>query len=113
MKFGKHIHINYFSYINHNSQNRPEGEEHKLVVFCFVVVDFMIFSPVTTNRTIYQLLLTMLEPVLQVADLVYSIFTGLLLRKSSSIVCVCVCEREREMFYLTTHSTHFINGYMA
>ena len=22
-------------------------------------------------------------------------------------------EREREMFYLTTHSTHFINGYMA
>ena len=41
-------------------------------------------------------------------------------------VCVCVCvgggvccfntwnrEREREMFYLTTHSTHFIYGYMA
>ena len=24
-----------------------------------------------------------------------------------------VCEREREMFYLTTHSTHFIYGYMA
>ena len=23
------------------------------------------------------------------------------------------CEREREMFYLTTHSTHFIYGYMA
>ena len=22
-------------------------------------------------------------------------------------------EREREMFYLTTHSTHFINGYMT
>ena len=22
-------------------------------------------------------------------------------------------EREREIFYLTTHSTHFINGYMA
>ena len=22
-------------------------------------------------------------------------------------------EREREMFYLTTHSTHFIYGYMA
>ena len=75
----------------------------------------------TAKRTIYQLLLTVtvLEPVLQVADLVYNIFTGLLLRKSSSIVCVCVCvcererEREREMFYLTTHSTHFINGYMA
>ena len=41
-------------------------------------------------------------------------------------VCVCVCVRarvyvcvyeiyyrEREMFYLTTHSTHFIYGYMA
>ena len=25
----------------------------------------------------------------------------------------CVREREREMFYLTTHSTHFIYGYMA
>ena len=24
-----------------------------------------------------------------------------------------VREREREMFYLTTHSTHFIYGYMA
>ena len=24
-----------------------------------------------------------------------------------------LCEREREMFYLTTHSTHFIYGYMA
>ena len=23
------------------------------------------------------------------------------------------CKREREMFYLTTHSTHFIYGYMA
>ena len=23
------------------------------------------------------------------------------------------CNREREMFYLTTHSTHFIYGYMA
>ena len=23
------------------------------------------------------------------------------------------CQREREMFYLTTHSTHFIYGYMA
>ena len=28
-------------------------------------------------------------------------------------VCVCGCVREREMFYLTTHSTHFIYGYMA
>ena len=25
----------------------------------------------------------------------------------------CLREREREMFYLTTHSTHFIYGYMA
>ena len=24
-----------------------------------------------------------------------------------------ICTREREMFYLTTHSTHFIYGYMA
>ena len=24
-----------------------------------------------------------------------------------------ILEREREMFYLTTHSTHFIYGYMA
>ena len=42
------------------------------------------------------------------------------------IIYICVCvhtfmhaciyvyvEREREMFYLTTHSTHFIYGYMA
>ena len=28
-------------------------------------------------------------------------------------VCNVVREREREMFYLTTHSTHFIYGYMA
>ena len=28
-------------------------------------------------------------------------------------VCACACMREREMFYLTTHSTHFIYGYMA
>ena len=36
--------------------------------------------------------------------------------------CICVCvkqrkkerkKRKREMFYLTTHSTHFIYGYMA
>ena len=27
------------------------------------------------------------------------------------VVCVCVCVRE--MFYLMTHSTHFIYGYMA
>ena len=26
---------------------------------------------------------------------------------------ICEREREREMFYLTTHSTHFIYGYMA
>ena len=25
----------------------------------------------------------------------------------------CKATREREMFYLTTHSTHFIYGYMA
>ena len=28
-------------------------------------------------------------------------------------VISCQMEREREMFYLTTHSTHFIYGYMA
>ena len=30
-------------------------------------------------------------------------------------VCVCPCLKEgrKEMFYLTTHSTHFIYGYMA
>ena len=28
-------------------------------------------------------------------------------------VCVRVCEGRKEMFYLTTHSTHFIYGYMA
>ena len=33
----------------------------------------------------------------------------------ASSLCSCECEsrREREMFYLTTHSTHFIYGYMA
>ena len=29
------------------------------------------------------------------------------------VVVVVVVVREREMFYLTTHSTHFIYGYMA
>ena len=41
-----------------------------------------------------------------------------LTRLSSSFVSTVVSdererEREREMFYLTTHSTHFIYGYMA
>ena len=27
--------------------------------------------------------------------------------------CFCYTNREREMFYLTTHLTHFIYGYMA
>ena len=31
----------------------------------------------------------------------------------NEVKCVYVWEREREMFYLTTHSTHFIYGYMA
>ena len=31
----------------------------------------------------------------------------------SSRHCLFVCKRQREMFYLTTHSTHFIYGYMA
>ena len=37
-------------------------------------------------------------------------------RSEFTAVCVVECnkrEREREMFYLTTHSTHFIYGYMA
>ena len=29
------------------------------------------------------------------------------------VTIITVWEREREMFYLTTHSTHFIYGYMA
>ena len=29
------------------------------------------------------------------------------------ILLLSVCEKERQMFYLTTHSTHFIYGYMA
>ena len=38
--------------------------------------------------------------------------------KACGGMCYPVCgmvhiEREREMFYLTTHSTHFIYGYMA
>ena len=31
----------------------------------------------------------------------------------ASTECGWMREREREMFYLTTHSTHFIYGYMA
>ena len=37
-------------------------------------------------------------------------------RRSKSCDCVrhsVYCGREREMFYLTTHSTHFIYGYIA
>ena len=29
------------------------------------------------------------------------------------VITIQLGEREREMFYLTTHSTHFIYGYMA
>ena len=29
------------------------------------------------------------------------------------LICNSIRDREREMFYLTTHSTHFIYGYMA
>ena len=38
---------------------------------------------------------------------------------TKAVLCYLLCgmahikEREREMFYLTTHSTHFIYGYMA
>ena len=32
--------------------------------------------------------------------------------KSGKIIIVSL-QRDREMFYLTTHSTHFIHGYMA
>ena len=28
-------------------------------------------------------------------------------------VCVCIYEGRKEMFYLTTHSTHYIYGYMV
>ena len=35
-------------------------------------------------------------------------------KNCSSLTDDITCnEREREMFYLTTHSTHFIYGYMA
>ena len=56
------------------------------------------------------------EPV-NVAHGVANVF--LLVSRGDTCVCVCVCvcmcvrERERKMFYLTTHSTHFIYGYMA
>ena len=30
-----------------------------------------------------------------------------------NVIEITLDEREREMFYLTTHSTHFIYGYMA
>ena len=34
---------------------------------------------------------------------------------STWFLCQCICRKEgrKEMFYLTTHSTHFIYGYMA
>ena len=32
---------------------------------------------------------------------------------SECIIIILTAEREREIFYLTTHSTHFIYGYMA
>ena len=37
----------------------------------------------------------------------------ILLDAISKVGCASTFEREREMFYLTTHSTHFIYGYMA
>ena len=38
---------------------------------------------------------------------------GVMLKKLKSFRLQVTGEREREMFYLTTHSTHFIYGYMA
>ena len=60
------------------------------------------------NNSIYlkanALLGTGLAIVIVLADMACMMF----------IPCILVLrEREREMFYLTTHSTHFIYGYMA
>ena len=35
------------------------------------------------------------------------------INKKISIICIIIQEGRKEMFYLMTHSTHFIYGYMA
>ena len=46
-------------------------------------------------------------------DIVYINSTFIAKSVKLSIFHVTKREREREMFYLTTHTTHFIYGYMA
>ena len=49
-----------------------------------------------------------IPPSLNIADLLLNFLPiGLY------IICICYREGRKEMFYLTTHSTHFIYGYMA
>ena len=44
----------------------------------------------------------------------YGMFNLRLLFRDLRTLIPCMCKfNEREMFYLTTHSTHFIYGYMA
>ena len=44
---------------------------------------------------------------------IFGLTTWSMMRSTPWFSMPDLCEREREMFYLMTHSTHFIYGYMA
>ena len=62
------------------------------------------------NGLNYVKILEICETLIQISSLLFSTSFS---PSSSSLVRNTEKEREREMFYLTTHSTHFIYGYMA
>ena len=57
--------------------------------------------------------MTILHPYTEERIIVVYMTVGEMSKKLKSSRLQVTGEREREMFYLTTHSTHFIYGYMA
>ena len=67
-------------------------------------MDFLFFNPKRYTSTINVIMCTKMCIIKYFSINIADIF----------IISKClIFNREREMFYLTTHSTHFIYGYMA
>ena len=78
-----------------------------LWLFSFVSrVEYQIIQSFSTDETCYFLILTLIFIRLKISITSFKYITT----KHQNIT---MKERKREMFYLTTHSTHFIYGYMA
>ena len=90
---------------------------HLLICFCSFDLSCLILEKDNILKICILDCLDFLYRILFEPCLFQSSFTCF--RSSQYLPCftweinIFVSEREREMFYLTTHSTHFINGYMA